>query len=381
MEGNESVNAHTALDVGLTLIKAIVAEKITFGNIKFKMANRVVSLQAANTAKVNNKEENINSNVIFQRIIVGMEGKVEELPNYFQYELALHPLSIFHNSLLRKTDKSKLYDYFMPLQETLKDCINVIYRGFLIHKVVWPKNETYDRIMNHYLQFVKFYKPNSYIIFVGYPENKEKSTKTEERQRRQSHFCMTINFELHMQATVSQENFFSNENNKKRFITKLIAKLQAAGYRTKQAYEDADLLIVQTAIDVTTEEKPAVIIAEDVDILVILSQLFPNDKKVYLFKPSKGDVGDKLYNSNNFIYPDLKHLLGFIHAFTGCDTTSAFYLQGKQKIIKLLHDDNDLLQKSLIYNSVDANKETIAEVGSKIIAAMYSRTLKKLNFN
>ena len=97
IEANESVNAHTALDVGLTLIKAVVAEKTAFGNIKFKRANRVVSLQAANTAKLNNKEVNINSNVIFQRIIVGMEGKVEELQNYFQYELALHPLSVFHN--------------------------------------------------------------------------------------------------------------------------------------------------------------------------------------------------------------------------------------------------------------------------------------------
>ena len=222
-----------------------------------------------------------------------------------------------------------------------------------MHKAVWLKNETYNGIMNHYLQFVKVYQPNSYIIFDGYPENKEKSTKTEERQRRQSHFCTTINFALHMPATVSQEKLFLNENNRKRFITKLMAKLQAAGYRTKQAYEDADLLIVQTAIDVTTEEKPDVIIAEDVDVLVTLSQLVN----------------------------DLKHLLGFIHAFTGCDTTSAFYLQGKQKIIKLLHHDNDFLQKSLIYNSVDANKETIAEVGFKIIADMYSRTLKKLNLN
>ena len=100
VEGNERVNAHTVLDVGLTLIKAIVAEKTTFGNIKFKRANRVVSLQAANTAKFNNKEVNINSYVIFQRIIVGMEGKVVELQNYFQYELALHPLSIFHSTTL-----------------------------------------------------------------------------------------------------------------------------------------------------------------------------------------------------------------------------------------------------------------------------------------
>lgn len=46
-------------------------------------------------------------------------------------------------------------------------------------------------------------------------------------------------------------------------------------------------------------------------------------------KPDKGSESGKIYDSSSFIYDDLKIILCFIHAFTGCDTTSCFYKRGK----------------------------------------------------
>lgn len=104
-----------------------------------------------------------------------------------------------------------------------------------------------------------------------------------------------------MTASTSQEKFLSNDRNKNRFILYLREKLQAAGYRTEQAQEDADTLIVETAINLATDEKPAIIVAEDIDVLVILTQRAPVDKKIYFLKPSRGKTAARLYSSTSLI--------------------------------------------------------------------------------
>lgn len=47
--------------------------------------------------------------------------------------------------------------------------------------------------------------------------------------------------------------------------------MKAAGFNTVQAYEDAYILIVKTAIEAASETKPTIIVAEDIDLLVILT--------------------------------------------------------------------------------------------------------------
>lgn len=174
-----------------------------------------------------------------------------------------------------------------------------------------------------------------------------------------------------MIPTVSQEKFLSNDRNKNRFIFYLSEKLKAAEFFTDQAYEDADAVIVQTAINVASDEKPAVIVAEDIDILVILTQKTPVNKKVYFLKPSKGKTAERLYDSNAFINASLKNVVGFIHAFAECDTTSAFYKQGKSKIIRLLENNISLLNLALTFNMPNATSQQIEHAGTKLISAMY----------
>ena len=87
------------------------------------------------------------------------------------------------------------------------------------------------------------------------------------------------------------------------------------------------------------------IIGEDIDLLVILTQHEPSNT-VYFLKPSKENVNDCIYDSNSFKYLKVKMLIGFLHAFTGCDTTSGFFKQGENKLIETLSDDVVLQQKA-----------------------------------
>ena len=91
------------------------------------------------------------------------------------------------------------------------------------------------------------------------------------------------------------------------------------------AEEDADFLIMSTA------EKCSVsgttwIIGEDIDLLVILTQHAPINT-VYFLKPGKGNVND----SNSFKYLKVKKLIGFLHAFTGCDTKNTAFLRSHRQ--------------------------------------------------
>lgn len=101
-----------------------------------------------------------------------------------------------------------------------------------------------------------------------------------------------------MTVTVSQESFLSNQSNKTRFIEHLTAVLKRDKFEVRQAVDDADLLIVTTALEQSF--KTPVIIAEDVDVLVLLIALAPSSKKCYFLKPSRGKVVLKMYSSYSF---------------------------------------------------------------------------------
>ena len=113
----------------------------------------------------------------------------------------------------------------------------------------------------------------------------------------------------------------SRNKNKKKLIELLCEEFEKEKCSAVVAEEDADFLI-----------------GEDIDLLVILTQ-YASINTVYFFKSGKGNVNDCIYDSNSFKYLKVKKLIGFLHAFTGCDTTSCFFKQGKNKLIKTLSDD------------------------------------------
>lgn len=155
--------------------------------------------------------------MLFQRISF-LKKPEEQLESYFQYELAPYPLSLFDEKGMRETQKSALYDAFVPIESQLdsENTLYVIDGGFLLHKIFWHQRESYSAILDKYVEYVKrHYLANAIIVFDGYPEDIAlKSTKTAERLRRlRTALSPAIHFDEKMTATVSQEKFLSNERN------------------------------------------------------------------------------------------------------------------------------------------------------------------------
>ena len=170
------------------------------------------------------------------------------------------------------------------------------------------------------------------MVFDGYTNSY--STKLVEQARRYRMKKSTdINFNWETKITTKQEDLLSNVTNKSRLISMLMSKLQDNGINTLQATDDAVMLIVDTAINLS-ETNLAADIGEDVDLLVLLLGKTPTNRDILLVKPGRGRTETTVFSSQELQQLGLKDIL-FLHAFSGCDTTSSVFSKSKVGFLKL----------------------------------------------
>lgn len=116
-----------------------------------------------------------------------------------------------------------------------------------------------------------------------------------------------------MPLKTTKENFLANSKNKSRFINLLCKKLVENNFECTQAESDADCLIVQSALDCSFTH--VLVVAGDIDVLVLLIALSPDDKELYFLKPSKNNILQRVYSTKTNIkqFPNVKkeHLFLF----------------------------------------------------------------------
>ncbi|XP_029341748.1 uncharacterized protein LOC100571724 isoform X2 [Acyrthosiphon pisum] len=376
--GNEQINCYQAQEVGQQTMKNVIGDN--FSDIKLQRANRVVSLDFARKLTVCIRDEilSIDPLLLFQRIMIRVKTE-EELKECFEYELSPIPLSLFDESgQMRKTKKSILYDVFLTTTNTYnvldKNVVVVIDGGFLLHRVVWPSTSTYGNIIGNYVNYVKrHYGSNCVVVFDGYA-NTELNIKNSERQRRKNMYTSTnIIFEESMDVLTTQEKFLSNTENKMRLITMLTEKFLTSGILVRQAEDDADLLIVNTAIRNTDDNIQVVVIGEDIDLLILLLTLSPPKNTIIFEKPGRGKIETRSYavgSLQEHFKNEIKYFM-FIHAIGGCDTTSALFQQGKIKHLKTVKKHQELHDALLIFNNESSSPEEIERAGEKYLLALY----------
>ncbi|KAI4474185.1 hypothetical protein M0804_014978 [Polistes exclamans] len=64
-------------------------------------------------------------------------------------------------------------------------------------------------------------------------------------------------------------------------------KLTAANIAVKQAKNDADVFIIETAIEKFDATNTTIVVGEDVDLLVLLTARTPMDEIIYFLKPGR----------------------------------------------------------------------------------------------
>ena len=108
-----------------------------------------------------------------------------------------------------------------------------------------------------------------------------------------------------------------------------------------QAEADADVTIAITALEKTSEndEECVAVVSRDTDVLVILIARLDDRRNIVLIQPQPGkaDRTYDLYKISGELGPLCEVLLA-LHAFTGCDTTSAPFRKGKKKLSSSARD-------------------------------------------
>ncbi|GBO11747.1 hypothetical protein AVEN_218881-1 [Araneus ventricosus] len=172
--------------------------------------------------------------------------------------------------------------------------------GSLIHRVVWPKQETFGDVHTTCTSYIKGKISREIIL---------------------------------NESTVlidSQRQFLSNLANKEFHFANFVAT------------DDADIHIVKTAIETYEKIKiQVVVISQDVDLLVLLNALTPNYMDILMLKEGKCKIKDRFYSSKDLrncnLVIEYKKSILFLHAISGCDTTSRFYGKGKLQAVQLFN--------------------------------------------
>lgn len=144
--------------------------------------------------------------------------------------------------------------------------------GFLLHRMVWEGNQIFNGIGDSFIRYTKRYYSNPVVLFFGYPHYP--TIKQAERLRRATKkHSLDVLFEKQMKRHVSQELFLGNDWDKNRFISLFKDKFTDAKIWCEQAEEDADRLIIATAINLFAQISEVTVVREDIDLLILLVDL------------------------------------------------------------------------------------------------------------
>ncbi|GBL90244.1 hypothetical protein AVEN_130356-1 [Araneus ventricosus] len=192
------------------------------------------------------------------------------------------------------------------------------------------------------------------------------------RKSRRSRKTASIDilFDETMIPTVSQNKFLGNNANKDRLIRMLKTKFEAEIFMVKQATEDADTLIINTAMSVSSAFDSVIVVGEDVDLLILLTA--PSTRSnIYILKPGKGKISQQIYSIKSIIDKTAADHILFLHVFSGCDTTCTLFNQRKMKFIYVLRKNPNFNEVIQVFKNPNADPEIIAEAIERFLLELY----------
>ena len=273
-----------------------------------------------------------------------------------------------------KTAKSVLADSLKPYANPmcaieLQYALHAVDGGQMLHSVVWPKECTYQDLINEYVSYVmNSYGHEALVCFDSYSD-RTMSTKVAEQCRRTTgqNVSPDILFELDMQVACGQHTFLGNHKDKARFISVLMTSLTNAGIECCQSQADADYLICSSAIELAGGcDRPVVLVGKDTDLLVMLINIsYPNLYMQY--------ARNVIYSINSImeaLSQNVRDHLLVAHTITGCDTVSALYKIGKKTAINVLEqEDWGLLD---LFKRDDATHIQILRAAERFVLKLYN---------
>ena len=203
--------------------------------------------------------------------------------------------------------------------------------GSLMFQVKLLRGATFSQIFEDYERYVMSnFGENAEIVFDG-GYDKASMKDTVHLRRTNGKVRQEVKFSESMKLTKTCKEFLLNCNNKQRFLQNLTSSLNNSSLKAIQAEGDADVLIIQTALQ-RSETMPTVLIVEDTDLLILL--IAHAESKHNIFFMSQAKVGAKkpklwdIQHVKTRLGPLLcQHIL--LRPLFGCDTTLRIHGIGK----------------------------------------------------
>ena len=222
---------------------------------------------------------------------------------------------------------------------------------------------------------------NTTVVFDGYPD--KPSTKDHAHIRRSKGVKgAKVHFTEDMPCSSKKEHFLSNTTNKQNFIYLLGTKLQASGCIVLHAEEDADRLIVDTAVTSSLNQS-TILVADDTDVLVLLIHHATTTSQGLFMQKSKmtskknGSVWDILQVKQELGEDVCKHIL-FAHALLGCDATSGIFGLGKALTLKKVKQ-SEFRKHADVFRDASSTKCMIEKSGEAALLSLYGCSEGNLN--
>lgn len=188
----------------------------------------------------------------------------------------------------------------------------------------------------------------------------------------------TITFTENMPLRKKKETFLLNVSNKQRFAELLVRKLQESNVEAIQSEGDADLLICQTAVN-KADDYTVVVYGEDTDLLVLLCHYAKEGRQIFFTTDKQTSMKNRrvwdISKAKSVLGSDSCCQLLFIHALTGCDTTSRLHGIGKPAALKKIKPEIYLKSQGAVFLQENSSKEDIIKAGEEALVNLYGGVL------
>ena len=194
------------------------------------------------------------------------------------------------------------------------------------------------------------------MVFDGYDDTM--STKSNEHSRRLKSQGSSQNISVRQEneAPYSKERFLSNTHNKGQLISLLSDFLTKDGQVVHAFKGDTDTKIVATALQLA-EESNIIVVADETDVAVMLLYHWKDQLSDIFFLQERGKKCWSIKEAAQKI--TLKDHLLFIHAWSGCDSTSSILGKGKPSFMKMVQKSKDIRTASEIMTDYWATEESL----------------------
>ena len=245
--------------------------------------------------------------------------------------------------------------------------------GSLLHRLKWSQGKTYCSIANDYASFTVKHYGKATIVFDGYIGGPNTKDITHQR-RRKNRTSNKVNIAEGTKFVGKKEDFLSNVENKQSLINLVSQRMKDRGCHVIQSEGDADVEIVKAAVSMSSNKSTS-LIGEDADLLVLLLHhaSTSDGNKLYFYsdKGSPATVYD-IKAMKKLLGNDVCSSLLFLHAFTGCNTTSAFLGIGKKLgLHKILKGDSVLDSCAKMFSTPKKSIAEIEDAGYKAMVALF----------